>query len=198
MNSQIAITLLKDLEQSLDDYCELNDEGKTAFSMAITALELFGISEQLPSVQPELSNNSEELENKNGELISRQDAIDAVKFGITYAKAFNKSTGEVKELFKEGNKALNEAAERLKELPSVQPKERCIATITLNGEDIERIVKEQVEEIKDSLSRKGKWLRSGSDIFPYECDQCGDTNERRTTWCPYCGFRMEEGDSDDN
>lgn len=53
MNSQIAITLLKDLEQSLDDYCELNDEGKTAFSMAITALELFGISEQLPSAQPE-------------------------------------------------------------------------------------------------------------------------------------------------
>ena len=46
MNSQIAITLLKDLEQSLDDYCELNDEGKTAFSMAISALELFGNSEQ--------------------------------------------------------------------------------------------------------------------------------------------------------
>lgn len=39
MNSQIAITLLKDLEQSLDDYCELNDEGKTVFSMAIEALE---------------------------------------------------------------------------------------------------------------------------------------------------------------
>ena len=48
-----AIDLLKDLEQSLDDYCELNDEGKTAFRMAITALELFGISEQLPSAQPE-------------------------------------------------------------------------------------------------------------------------------------------------
>ena len=55
------------------------------------------------------------------DLISRQDAINAVKFGITYAKAINKSTGEVKELFKEGNKALNEAAERLKELPSAQP-----------------------------------------------------------------------------
>jgi len=48
-----AIDLLKDLEQSLDDYCELNDEGKTAFGMAITALELFGNSEQLPSAQPE-------------------------------------------------------------------------------------------------------------------------------------------------
>lgn len=48
-----AINLLKGLEQSLDDYCELNDEGKTAFRMAITALEVFGISEQLPSAQPE-------------------------------------------------------------------------------------------------------------------------------------------------
>ena len=53
MNNQQAIDLLKGLEQSLDDYCELNDEGKTAFGMAITALELFGNSEQLPSAQPE-------------------------------------------------------------------------------------------------------------------------------------------------
>lgn len=48
-----AADLLKGLEQCLDDYCELNDEGKTAFHMAIAALESFGISEQLPSVQPE-------------------------------------------------------------------------------------------------------------------------------------------------
>ena len=56
-----AIDLLKDLEQSLDDYCELNDEGKTAFGMAITALELFGNSEQLPSAQPEQRYTEEEL-----------------------------------------------------------------------------------------------------------------------------------------
>jgi len=49
-----AIDLLKGLEQSLDDYCELNDEGKTAFRMAIAALELFGNAEQLPSAQPEI------------------------------------------------------------------------------------------------------------------------------------------------
>lgn len=53
MNNQQAINLLKNLEQSLDDYCELNDEGKTAFRMAITALELFGNAEQLPSALPE-------------------------------------------------------------------------------------------------------------------------------------------------
>ena len=53
MTSRQAINLLKGLEQSLDDYCELNDEGKAAFRMAITALELFGNSEQLPSAQLE-------------------------------------------------------------------------------------------------------------------------------------------------
>lgn len=52
MNNQQAINLLKGLEQSLDDYCGLNDEGKTVFHMAITALELFGNSEQLPSAEP--------------------------------------------------------------------------------------------------------------------------------------------------
>ena len=61
-----------------------------------------------------------------GDTISRQAAIDAVEFGITYAKAINKSTGEVKELFKEGNKALNEAVERLKELPPAQPEVKQI------------------------------------------------------------------------
>lgn len=53
MTNLQAIDLLKGLEQSLDDYCELNDEGKTAFGMAITALELFGNSEQLSSAQPD-------------------------------------------------------------------------------------------------------------------------------------------------
>ena len=47
MTNQTAVTILKNLEQNLDDYCELNDEGKEAFHMAITALELFGNSEQL-------------------------------------------------------------------------------------------------------------------------------------------------------
>lgn len=54
MNSQQAINLLRDLEQRLDAYYGLNDEGKAAFRMAITALELFGNSEQLPYAQLEI------------------------------------------------------------------------------------------------------------------------------------------------
>ena len=54
-------------------------------------------------------------------LISQQAAIDAVEFGITYAKAINKETGEVIELFKQSNEELRKAVERIKQLPSVQP-----------------------------------------------------------------------------
>ncbi len=42
MTNQAAITMLKILEQRLDDYCGLNAEGKAAFCMAITALEQLG------------------------------------------------------------------------------------------------------------------------------------------------------------
>jgi len=65
MNSRQAINLLKGLEQSLDDYCELNDEGKAAFRMAIEALELFGNAEQLPSTQHWIS-CSERLPEESG------------------------------------------------------------------------------------------------------------------------------------
>ena len=43
------------------------------------------------------------------DIIRRQDAIDAVKFGITYAKAINTETGEVKELFQASNEELEKA-----------------------------------------------------------------------------------------
>ena len=54
------------------------------------------------------------------DLISRQAAIDAVLWGITHAKAINKDTGDVIELFKQGNEELTKAVDRIKELPSAQ------------------------------------------------------------------------------
>ena len=59
MSNQEAIALLRNLEDALDSYCELNEEGKTAFRMAIEALS-----------RSENPNNSD--------CISRQAAIDEV------------------------------------------------------------------------------------------------------------------------
>ena len=56
MSNQEAIALLRNLEDSLNSYCELNEKGKTAFRMAIEAL----------------SQESSE------DVISRQAAIDAI------------------------------------------------------------------------------------------------------------------------
>ena len=85
--------------------------------------------EEVPSAEPETASNgsitcvkSEKMHDRpTGDLISRADAIDAVEFGITYAKAIDVNAGESKELFKEGNEALKKAVERLKELPPAEP-----------------------------------------------------------------------------
>lgn len=121
MTNQVAITMLKNLEQSLDDYCELNDEGKTAFSMAITALELFGISEQLPSVHPELSNNSPKLDNKNGELISRQAAVDTLDtIGYDFSES-GLSESELEEVCEAVGNVRQDMISRIKNMPSASP-----------------------------------------------------------------------------
>ena len=60
MSNQEAIALLRNLEDSLDSYCELSEEGKTAFRMAIEALS----SSENPN---------------NSDCISRQVAIDAMR-----------------------------------------------------------------------------------------------------------------------
>ena len=57
----------------------------------------------------------------DSDTISRKAAIAAVEFGITYAKAINKETGEVTALFEESNAELQEAADRIKKLPSALP-----------------------------------------------------------------------------
>lgn len=94
----------------------------------------------------------------------------------------------------------------LDHLPSVQPKERCVVNITLNEEDIERIVAEQVEEIKELLPQKGEWIcQADDDIWNCsECDYeidgtgCIDPLEYLKTYkfCPNCGS-YNGGDSDD-
>jgi len=105
-------------------------DAKDAIDMALDHIDhvppwvydkLLNVLNEVPSVGEGTTFEEDATKDATSDLISRKGAIEAVEFGITYAKAINKSTGEVKELFKEGNKALNEAVERLKELPSAEP-----------------------------------------------------------------------------
>ena len=77
MTNNEAIILLRNLEDALDSYCELNEEGKTAFRMAIESLGLFGNSEHLLSAQ--LKRTGKRTETHSCDYISRQAAIDAVE-----------------------------------------------------------------------------------------------------------------------
>ena len=114
MTNQQAISLLKGLEQSLDDYCELNDEGKAAFCMAVTALELFGNSEQLQSAQLG-EYTGKRTKTHACDSISRQKAIRWVK---TECNPYGKPTID----FKSGKKVI----EHLENMPSAQSEQQWI------------------------------------------------------------------------
>ena len=97
------------------------------------------------------------------DLIDRQAAIAAIEFDITYVKAINKETGEVTELFKKENEALEKAAERIKQLPSVQLdtywKEQCQSyeqTINKLRESLstQREIKQQAINSSDCIDRR--------------------------------------------
>lgn len=101
MDNQQAINLLKDLEKNLDDYCGLNDEGKTAFHMAIEAL------------------NCSEIPN-NSDTISRQAVTKFLNDWLSclFENCHKQSASDLKMIIKD-----------FKNLPSVQPDddrlERC-------------------------------------------------------------------------
>lgn len=173
MNNQQAINLLKGLEQSLDDYCELNDEGKTAFGMAITALELFGNSEQLPSVQP---SSSCAHENDTISRTAALEAIDSVLIEDESCKVWFKLA--------------------VKNLPSEQLEitlESAIDYLHSIGwmQEHDRILTESAQPER----KRGKWIDDG-DPFMWKCGCCGYRVKRynNTRYCPHCGAKMEGDD----
>lgn len=46
--------------------------------------------------------------------------------------------------------------------------------------------------------KKGQWIYD-PELYPhghgrYDCDQCGESVQNRTNFCPYCGARMVDAD----
>ena len=164
-----AIDLLKGLEQSLDDYCELNDEGKTAFRMAITALEVFGISEQLPSAQPDVPDINV------GDMISRQAAIDLVK---DVCDAIMSCCGSHYD-----EETDDEVYDDIREIDAILKcnKEMKIALKNMPSAEPER--------------KTGKWIYNSP--VTMKCNQCGlvikDWDWHRFKYCPNCYSDMRGG-----
>ena len=106
------------------------------------------------------------------DAISRQAAIDAVAFGITYATGVNMETGEVSHPFAESNQELRKAIHRICELPPVNPQPKTGHWINVN---------------------EGKW----NTIPAYKCSACGANADLRdwsgeSLFCPWCGAKMVE------
>ena len=72
----------------------------------------------------------------------------------------------------------------------------------LCGEDIFEYSKFRIESLPSLQPRKGKWTRREDGMLPIicECSVCGfDTTDFELfSFCPICGSRMGEGDSDNN
>ena len=149
---------------------------------------------RFPPAQQE-KRTEEHTETHACDLISRQEAIDAVKWGITYARAINTCTGETKELFKVSNYALNEAVERLKELPSAQPEVLACGEGELSAQsEIIRCkgCKHQVKEWRTDKRLKDKgYMVCGCEVVGDACGYWALLGQD-DDYCSYAERRTDE------
>lgn len=105
-------------------------DAKDAIDMALDHIDhvppwvydkLLNVLNEVPSAEKAQLSGEDATKDATSDLIRRQDAIDAVNFGITIAKAINKETGDVIELFGKENEELRKAIKRIKDLPTAQP-----------------------------------------------------------------------------
>lgn len=129
------------------------------------------------------------------DLIDRQAAINALEFGITYAKAVNRETGEVTELFKQSNDELKKAIERIQKLPTAEP--RCYLGSPCEYQNAEI-------RLPTAEPKTGRWISdrlvstNGGTYGIRRCSECEAYYQDigyGWNFCPTCGARMEGEDN---
>lgn len=167
-----AINLLKGLWQSLDDYCELNDEGKAAFCMAIEAL------------------NCSEFPNSS-DCISRQAAIEWCLEGLNNMPPAEPKIGRdctdfvrwlMDEVVDEENWQMNAVA---------NGEIICRKLKKLGMLDV-------VDGYYIKTQETGGWtlMPMLPDNHRYKCSICNRHHRARYDYCPSCGARMKGGDNE--
>lgn len=142
--------------------------------------------------------------------------IDTPEGSYTYhyeAKHFDLFDCDILDYSKHWDGHTEKDVTRLLSLTSAEPLSRCVAKIEINKEDIEELVAEKVEEIKEMLEsqsgrKKGKWDFMGWQMF--QCSECKHTftqdflegwkeytyESHFPPFCPNCGADMREGEEE--
>ena len=90
--------------------------------------------------------------------------------------------------------------ERMRKLPSAEPRSRCIANIHLSQEQLDEAFEKVKVDILSVKPKTGKWI--GGELG--ECSVCGHYGCASDIWdrctkhyCPNCGIRMLEDGGED-
>lgn len=110
------------------------------------------------------------------DLISREAAIDAI------CKACSISDDYVECVERRPGSTFCDEIVALRKVPSAQPERKTGKWVG---------VKEYCDHIAEREGKGHRFIPSGMNNCVY-CNQCWESNDRRTTYCPNCGARMEE------
>ena len=167
------------------------DKFKSLFGLYATELWAMPEKNFLKWLNSEVSNCSEFP--NNSDCIDRQDAI---KY---FTKLWN-CIGTISDREEWEDVCIT----TVNEIKSAEPPSKCVAKVMINKEDIEELVTEKVEELKEILEsqserKRGKWVDDGTELGCC-CSECGVTLDdyfygelyevrlsKMPNFCPNCG-----------
>ncbi len=112
----------------------------------------------------------------SSDYIRREDAVDAVEFGITLASKINLDTGEWTELFQRENDELREAVERIKDIEPA---------------DVAPVRHARWEHVKHKSVEHGEIVIDGETVRCSDCRHAEKGWNAGMNFCPNCGAKMD-------